>query len=109
VASVISPYKENGSGSCLKTMDKATIGNIISRAKYQMRMLNDGYSRGDSHRKHIRERFTRLSRLDRENGDTVNCDKCNDEIKMGNPIFIHRRRSYNRYFHQECAIVLNLL
>ena len=48
----------------LRIMNSITFCSIISRAKYKMRLLDDGYSRGDSHRKHINKRFQYLSHPD---------------------------------------------
>jgi hypothetical protein len=93
----------------LKTMNPSTFCSIVSRAKYKVRMLYEGTSRGDSHRKHIFERFEYLSSLDWRQGQRIDCDKCHKIIEMGMPIYIHRRRSYNRFFHQHCAMILNIL
>lgn len=92
-----------------RKLDIPTFSSIVSRAKYQVRMLNDGYSRGDSHRKHIFQRFEYLSQLKWSEGDMIACDKCNKPIEMYSPIFIHKRRSYNRYFHSYCAKIMNLI
>lgn len=82
---------------------------IISRAKYKMRLLDDAYSRDDTYRKHIRKRFQYLTHLDWKNGDRLKCYKCNETIELNSPFFIHRRRSYNRFFHASCASILNLI
>ena len=93
----------------LRIMDGTTFCSIISRAKYKMRLLDYGYSRGDTHRKHIHKRVQYLSHLDWKNGDRLKCDKCNETIELNSPLFIHRRRSYNRFFHVSCANILNLI
>lgn len=93
----------------LRTMDSKTFSSIVSRAKYQVRMLNEGCSRGDSHRKHIFVRFDYLSKMNWRKGDRITCDKCNKNIEMNDEMFIHRRRSYNRFFHSGCAAILNLI
>ncbi len=77
----------------LRMMDRTTFCSIISKAKNKMRLLDDGYSRGDPHRKHIHKRFQYLSHLDWKNGDRLKCDKCNETIELNSPLFIHRRRS----------------
>ena len=92
----------------LRIMNRATFCSIIGRAKYKLRLLNDGYSRGDTHRKHIHKRVQYLSHLDWKNGDRIKCDKCNETIELNSHLFIHRRRSYNRFFHASCANILNL-
>ena len=93
----------------LRTMDATTFCSIISRSKYKLKLLNEGYSRGDTHRKHIHKRVQYLSHLDWKNGDRLKCDKCNQTIEFNCPLFIHRRRSYNRFFHSSCAKILNLI
>ena len=71
----------------LRIMDRTTFCSIISRAKYKVRLLDDGYSRGDIHRKHIRKRFQYLSHLDWKNGNRLKCDKCNETIEL-NSLFL---------------------
>lgn len=95
--------------SPIRMMDMTMFTSIVSRAKYQIRMLNEGTSRGDAHRKHIFERFHHLSSLDFEDGDFIKCDRCNKNIEMFSTFFLHKRRSYNRFFHLDCARMLNLL
>jgi hypothetical protein len=95
--------------SSLRIMDAKTFCSIISRSKYKLKLLNEGYSRGDTHRKHIHKRLEYLSHLDWKNGDRLKCDKCNETIELNSLFFIHRRRSYNRFFHASCANILNLI
>lgn len=96
----------------IKVMNPKTISSIISRTKYQIRLLDEGgFSRGESHRKHIKKRFYIISNLQwKDNEDhRIHCDRCNEKIKMGENIVIHKRRSYNRFFHKDCAKLLNLI
>lgn len=103
------PPSRNYSLHRIRTMNSTTFKSIASRARYQLRLLNEGYSRGDSHRKHIMERFQYFGSLDKEKGDYITCDRCQKNIEFGSAFYIHRRRSYNRFFHMDCANTLNLL
>jgi len=96
----------------IKEMNPKTISSIISRTKYQIRLLDEGgYSRGESHRKHIKKRFAIISNLQWKDdaNHRICCDRCNQKIEMGDNIVIHKRRSYNRFFHKGCAKLLNLV
>ena len=100
---------KNYSSHRIKIMSNTVFKSIASRAKYQLKLLNEGYSRGDSHRKHIINRFTHFGSLNRDNGDFITCDKCLQNIEFDTMFFIHKRRSYNRFFHMDCAHLLKLL
>src|SRR5688572_33222890 len=60
----------------IRLMDLTNLSAITSRAAYQLRVINDGYSQGDCHRKHIKKRFEVLSRIDFSKGQRLPCDKC---------------------------------
>lgn len=100
---------KNYSSHRIKIMTNTVFKTIASRAKYQLKLLNEGYSRGDSHRKHIIQRFTYFGSLNKDNGDYITCDKCLQNIEFDTMFFIHKRRSYNRFFHMDCAQLLKLL
>ena len=106
---VLNQQEQQQQPPSLRIMDSTTFCSIISRSKYKLKLLDEGYLRGDTHRKHIHQRVQYLSHLDWRNGDRIKCDKCNERIELNSSLFIHKRRSYNRFFHALCARILNLI
>jgi hypothetical protein len=95
--------------SQVKKMDRLAFSLIVSRAKYIIGLINSDPEKLDFHRRHIEARFTCLSSLNWFYGDTIPCDRCGEPILEYTDFYLHRRKSYNRYFHLYCAMSLNLI
>lgn len=93
----------------IRVMDLNNISSITGRAFFQLKAYdNSGYSHGDCHRKHIRERYQQLAIIGNTKGGLLPCDKCGYPIHLRTLFFIHKRKAYNKYYHQDCAKRMNL-
>ena len=93
----------------VRLMDLTNLTGIISRAFWQLKEINfGGYSRGDVHRKHIKQRYEQLSAINVKQGGRIKCDKCSDKIELNTLFFIHQRKSFNKYYHESCAQRMNM-
>ena len=92
-----------------RIMDITIFSSITRRANTQLREFNTGYCYSDVHRKHIKARFEYLSSLSYEKGNHIKCDSCMENIEFGYLFFIHKRKSFNKYYHPYCADNLHLI
>ena len=92
----------------IRLMDLSNLSAITSRAFWQLKEINTGYSRADVHRKHIKQRFEFLASIKYVQGGRLLCDKCSHKIEMNTYFFIHQRKSFNKYYHYDCAKRMNM-
>jgi hypothetical protein len=93
----------------IRLMDLTNLTGIIGRAFWQLKEINNGgYSRGDVHRKHIKERYEQLVSINVAKGGRLKCDKCSQKLELNTLFFIHQRKSFNKYYHEYCAQRMNM-
>jgi hypothetical protein len=101
-------YKVKFRHKRIRLMDLTIVSAITSRAHWLLKEHNTGYSRGDVHRKHIKKRFEMLASIGMIKGSLLPCDKCGRPIEINTYFFIHQRKSFNKYYHEDCAKRMNM-
>lgn len=94
----------------VRTMNLTVFSTITHRASTQLEKFNEGYSSYSTvKRSHIVRRFEFLKDINWLKGERILCDYCSENIEKGQDFFIRKRRSFNKYYHIDCASIIKLI